>query len=332
MVMFVLVNLVLIAAILFRSQLQKNQKLKQDLTTHNPKLARALDQQLAMLENESFEQSVANLPDVNLFYWPGPLNLASGLGYGMGSGMVVVVQYVPLPKEAGQSDIDAVFSNRRFRKILDELRQMDKLAATQTINRELSKLTDSYLKLYDAELQSKSPDFTIEKIQGKTDIPGLAFVDNTHGEIVISGLRLGVLSLVWLAGQLGLPDCKLAVERVARIALKQRNQLYGDPALHRFFKNQMLYMASLYNRQILSTGLLGTAVGVDVNSLEKAVGIEWQERKLVSYRAVLTEYDLPVRSGMMKADDSLGATTVRFVSPLDDGQFDALLASLHLNL
>lgn len=284
----------------------------------------AIEQQIKELDHESFEQSVTNISDVNLFYWPGPVDVEYGFG--------AALQLVPLQKQTGQTDIEAIMSNRRFRKILVELDQMDKHAAAEILNRELSALTGLYLKLYDTEMRSLASEFTTEKLQSKSSIAGPAFASTAaQGDVVIRGARLGVLSLVWTAGLLNLSECKMAVERVVRISLQQRSSLYGDPKLHDFFKNQMLERASLYNRQILSSGLLGTMVGDDVNALGNVSGIEWQDRKLVSYRAQLTEYDLPVVSGGMKVDGAFVSTTVRFVSPLDDSQFDALLSGLRLN-
>lgn len=57
----------------------------------------------------------------------------------------------------------------------------------------------------------------------------------------------------------------------------------------------------------------------------KTAGIQWQQRKLTSYDAALTEFDKPALSGVMSPDHSGGSFTVIYVSPMRDTNFDALL-------
>jgi hypothetical protein len=121
------------------------------------------------------------------------------------------------------------------------------------------------------------------------------------------------------------------VENTARIALKQRTSLYEASNLHPFFRAEMLKRASLYNRQILSSALLGVVEGNAQSTIMKELELVWRERKISTYKAVLTEFDLPVRSGAMNPDYSLGSRTLKILAPLDDAKFDMLVEKCGVN-
>jgi len=191
-------------------------------------------------------------------------------------------------------------------------------------------LTD-YVRLYDVQTQRMVAAAHEIARQPNPVTPTFAINNVPENEIVIVGARLKVLALVWISGMLGLTDCNEEVERVARLAVKQRAFLYDNSTLDAFFRAQVLTMSSLYNRQILATGLLGVATNRTLQAFAlQATGVQWQKRKLASYKAALTEYDLPVRSGVMKADYSDGSLIVKFTSPMDDNHFEILLKELHL--
>ncbi len=293
--------------------------------TSAPELMARIDKDIAGLQNETLAESLQRLSDVNMFYWPGPSP----------AGASVVTSYIPLDAGVGDSDIDAIMSSRRFRKLLDELGRLDSTAASKNINEELSAATAEYLEIYEQDVKRLSAHFEIDKVSGQSFIAGPTFeIDNVpEGKLVIAGARLKVLSLVWIAGILKLDECKSSVENVARVARKQRDALYGDQSLHPFFRSQMLKLASVYNRRILISALHDvSADGVPVADVMEAAGIEWQERQLASYKAELTEFDLPVQSGVARPDYSRGSVTVRVVSPIDDQQFDALMEKLSTSL
>jgi len=201
------------------------------------------------------------------------------------------------------------------------------------VHRELSTAINEYLPLYNAEMRDSAPKLKTDRAAGRVFFLGPSFVIGNvpEGKVMIVGTRLKVLALVWVSGILGLNGCQDQVERVARLGVKQRTDLYDDPTLDATFKAEMLRMASLYNRQIISSGLLGLKTHRDHEALIlKAAGAEWRERKLAVYTAVLTEFDLLVRSGGRRPDYSRGSLTVKFVSPMNDASFDSLLKELHL--
>jgi hypothetical protein len=267
-------------------------------------------QDITKLKDESITESLAKLSDVNVFQ--APTHEAFG-----------AKAWIPLSAELDQDDLQAIMTSRPFRKVFEYLSSTNKAAAAQIVNRELSAGITEYLNMYEAEMLRTSSYFTLGKLAGRKDFSGPVFAIRVpEGEVVIRGARFRVLALVWTSGMLGLTGTKDQVERAARLAVKQRTDLYDDQTLHPFYKREMLREASLYNRQILSSGLLGVAGNRDLEaSAIKAVGVEWQERRLTLYN------DL---SGAREPDYSLGSLTVRFTAPMDDAHFDLLLKELHL--
>jgi hypothetical protein len=286
-----------------------------------PQFADKLEEQVARLKRESVAESVAKLSDVNMFYSPGPpIEEARTIA-------------LPLAEDVGQSDLEAIMSSRRFRKLFEEISKLDKAAASKMVCGALSAAITEYLPMYDAEMRRFAPHYKLEKLDGLNVISGPTFeiVDVPEGKIVVKGARLKVLALVWTSGMLGLSSCKDQVEHVARLAVKQRTDLYDDPTLHPFFKQIMLSRASLYNRQVISSGLLGAAANGNLSELAlKLAGGEWRERRLALYTAAVTEFDLPVRSGILKPDYLQGSLKVKFVSPMNDAHFDILLKEMHV--
>jgi hypothetical protein len=288
-----------------------------------PELAGRISAQVRQLQSESVTGSLAKLSDINMYHWPGPPPPAGRL----------VKAHIPLSADVGQSDLEAIMSNRRFRKSFVELKRIDRAKASEIIDQEFAAALTSYLPFYDLEMQRNAPHYKLDRIADNTVITGPTFaVGNApQGEEVIAGLRLKILGMVWIVGSLGLTDNKALVERVADLAVKQRAELYNDPTLHPFFRVQMLERASLYNRQLISSAFLGLVLDPRIEaSVLKAVGCEWQERTLGVYASELTEFDLPVRSGVMKPDYSRGSFSVKFLPPLNDAQFDLVLSKLEL--
>lgn len=316
----VAVNLALIGTIFLRHQTRKHGVADAELKAASPAIHARLPQQISVLERESHGDSLSKLGDVNLFYWPGPL---PSTAYSGG----LVVEYLPLDNGAGQTDVEAILSNRRFLKIMENLSKMDRTAVSKMLNSELARATKDYTELFATEMERFTPHYEEEKLIGRTSITGPTFVTGNvdEGKVVIAGARLKVLALVWMCGEMGLTDCRTNVENTARIALKQRTSLYEASNLHPFFRAEMLKRASLYNRQILSSALLGVVEGNAQSTIMKELELVWRERKISTYKAVLTEFDLPVRSGAMNPDYSLGSRTLKILAPLDDARFDLLV-------
>lgn len=316
-ILAVVANMAIVAAVIFRHRGNQHSLAAAELKQNAPKLQGRLAGQIAQLESESTKESLARLAQVDWYFWPGPKSEGGFVAIG-----------VPLSKETGQRDLEAIGSNRRFSKIFAESASMDRAVLSRMVSDELARGIEAYLKLYADEMQRLAPIYKKEKLIGQASYSGPTFVTGgtKDEEVVIVGLRLKILALVALSGTRNLSECKPHVERVVRIALLQRQELYEDASVVSPFKSEMLKWASLYNRQILGCALLQLSLGASDQTLTaRDVGLSWSETQLASFKAVLTEFDLPVRSGLAPADNSLGNWPIRFLNPLDDAQFDHLV-------
>jgi hypothetical protein len=284
-----------------------------------PLLASNIDKQVATLERETLPESVAKLSDVSAYYFTGPkLNIISTDNYDL-------------------EDLNLIMSNRRFLKSFSELSKIDKAAAAQIIKTNLSSALTSYSRAYDLTMNKAAPFFRVTTNTSVEHFDGISFQigvsPKDQGKETLLGLKLKVLTLVWISGMLNLTDNREQVERVVRTAIKQRMDLDNDPSLKLSFKLQMLEQASLYNRRILSVGLIGVTLkekGLETKAMN-AAGIQWQQHKLSKFDAAVTEYDRPVQSGIMAPDYSAGSVSVKFVSQLSETNFDILLKGIGFN-
>ena len=279
-----------------------------------PAYTAKVEKTVAGLQGETPSESVSNLYHVTEYFNPGP-----------------TADWIT-DENQNQVDLDAIMSNRRFRKAFSELGKMDKAAALQLVKTNLLSALSIYSSQYENCMKRAAPLF-----KGTNEFgPGLAFETGfikpeDAGKETLIGEKMKVFSLVWISGMLRLTDNREQVDQVVRYALKQKSELDNDPTLQPVFKNDMLSEASLYNRQILSSGLIGVTfqeAGTESDVMNK-VGIQWQQRKLAAYDAALTEFDKPVQSGVMAPDHSTGSLTVNFVSSMHDTNFDRLLQEIH---
>ena len=281
-----------------------------------PAYAAKVEKTVAGLQGETSSESVSNLSYVTDYFNPGP-----------------ATDYIT-DENQDQVALDEIMSNRRFRKSFNELGKMDKAAASQLVKTNLLSALATYSHLYELYLLHLAPGHK-NTTTNTVSVP-IAFISGfikpeDEGKETFMGEKMKVFSLVWISGMLRLTDNRELVEQVARLALKQKTELDNDPTLQPVFKNDMLMQASLYNRQILCSGLIGVtfkAAGMERDAM-KTAGIKWQQRTLVGYEAALTEFDKPTQSGMIAPDHSTGSLTVNFVSPMNDTNFDLLLQEIH---
>jgi len=279
-----------------------------------PAYAAKVEKTVAGLQGETPSQSVSNLYYVTDYFNPG-VQFNSGIS----------------EQNRDQADLEAILSNRRFRKVFSELGKMDKAKASQLVKTNLISALGNYSSLYERHLHSLMP---LGKITNSTQLIPITFVTGftkpeDAGKETIVGEKMKVLSLVWISGMLKLTDNQELVDQVARLALKQKAELDNDPTLESHLKENILWETSLYNRRILSSGLMGVSfkeTGMETNAM-KAAGVKWEQKTLVGYEAALTEYDKPFFP--MGADRSTGTITVNYVSYLTDANFDQLLQEIH---
>jgi len=285
-----------------------------ELKTANPAYADKVEKTVAGLQAETPAESVANLYYVTDYFNPG-VDFNSGIN----------------EQNLDQEDLEAIMSNRRFCKVFSELGKMDKAKASQLVKTNLISALGNYSSLYERHLHSLMP---FGKITNSTESLPITFVTGftkpeDAGKETIVGEKMKVFSLVWISGMLKLTDNQELVAQVARLALKQKADLDNDPTLKSHFKENILWDISLYNRRILSSGLMGVSfkeTGMETNAM-KAAGVKWEQKTLVGYEAALTEYDKPFFP--MGADRSTGTITVNYVSYMTVANFDQLLQEIH---
>jgi hypothetical protein len=269
------------------------------------------DEQVSVLRKETLAQSVENLSQAGMFFWPG-------------AGMQkydIRLEIFPLPSQVGYWDVEPVMSNRRFLKVLDELGKLPKEKASALVRSELKRALPWYKKLVAEDLEKAK-----EAIKPGVRPPSVGgFVIEPPGKPPTwTGLRFKILTLVLVAGNLELKECRpeiieIALEAKASYADYRRADKFNFASAYYLVRDE-----SLYSRQILATGLLGTSHGLDAAKHQQVL---LESRELTKFDAKATMYDLHGRLGAEPVDFTKGRLTVRWTAPLDDEGFDRLLAS-----
>jgi hypothetical protein len=258
-------------------------------------------------KGESLNDSLRNLSRVRAFFWPG-----AGISPSPVAGL-------PLHKTVGSWDADAVLSNRRFLKLLEELRRLPKEEAAKKVSECIRESLAQYKQAaakYEAEHESLfRPD--MEPRVGCV----FQISDRPDGPPTLVGRRFAILALVLLAGNLELNDSYPAVCEVVKEACAQRRHFSDPNCVNKRAGFSMLARGALYNRQILTTGLLGT-VG-KAKAFPAPVGSRRVIRKLTAFNAGVTPYE----SFLMSAppDYSRGTFDVSYLDMIDDPGFDLVV-------
>jgi len=295
--------------------------------SHGPLFER-VGSQIEKVAGESIKEAIHNLYHVNMFFWPGagPLN---------GRYVLEGDSLIPPSADVGGRDTKSILSNRRFLKVYEELSNMPVDEASALVSKELNLSFQQYLSAYSQDPQILSDRLTVSSIEKmlaedpNQPIVGLGWISETpeESEMTLLGLRFKVLSLVWIAGSLELKATDAAVQEVIREAIRQRDGLYSDRSQSAFYKYQVLSQASLYNRQILVTGLLGTSARSGyLYSQIAQIGLERKKIRSTLFDAVATEYDQLVRFGPMRPDYAKGELYIYCFSAMNDETFDKAIS------
>lgn len=262
---------------------------------------------------------MAKLAEVNPYFFPGPP---------LHDSFTVPNNPIPLAASEGADDLEAIMSNRRFRKVVGDLGKMEKSAVAKLINKELATALDEYQQFYDEYATMKDPMLADDGTPRSGSSVAMT-IQTPDGKTVMTGARLKVLALAWIAGMLELDDCRTQIGQVADLALQQRTNFYEHPNWSPTFRADMVARISLFNRQILGTALAGvTRNRAAVSDSIEQADVSWQTRDLVSYLATQTEYDHAVFRDGLTPDGSKGSRTYRYLSPMSDETFDGLRAKL----
>lgn len=214
-----------------------------------------VSEQIAMCKDESLDQSLAWLNDVNLFFMTGPNN--------PGSITMEVLSFNSLSEDDEFWTVRVIMGNRRVAKLYEELGTLPQKVAAARINKSIEANLSRYLVVYAGHEWIHTKDHYLlrdKRNSGSSTSTGVEFISHAgRNDETLSGLRYATLSLVWLAGALGLDECHSAVVRVAREAIEQRETVYNDDIHHDAYKRSILKHHALYNRMVLGNALLATA-------------------------------------------------------------------------
>jgi hypothetical protein len=88
----------------------------------------------------------------------------------------------------------------------------------------------------------------------------------------------------------------------------------------------VLAFASLYNRQILATGVLGISIEAEKgDEILKNKGCKMASERLTKFDSPVAVYDLSRRQEGKATYYSEGELNIKYLSPLDDSAFDNLI-------
>lgn len=273
--------------------------------------------QIGIFKNESLEESISKLYEVESYYWPG----AKHSGF--------FNPAFPLGPDIGQLDIDRIMSNRRFLKVYQEMSYISKKEADILLNKEIRRSLSEYQTLFEEYMLKNKPYFDSLKSGRIPDSGPVYQISNRKdGSPTLAGIRLKVLSLVLLAGNLKLDGTQEVVKEVTANAVKRKEQLYMDPFSNSNVSTDLLVNAGLYNRQILITGILGTTFSAEKEKqFLEHMNCYKQKKTLTHFNANATEYDLhsEKQGGPTPIDYSEGTIEIEYIEPIDDSTFELML-------
>ena len=272
-----------------------------------------IDAQVEILKKESLEESLSMLSEIEMYYWPGA----------MGSGMMFTGMTF-----TGKDDMHKVMSNRRFLKVFYELSILPKERAEVLLRREI----EGALIEYKALLKDYLTEFSHYFAPGAKPVGGPSFRigNNPDNTPTFLGARFKLFALVLIAGNLRLQGLQPVIDVVLQQAQQEKRFYNNVDQVNERAAWGMLGRGSLYNRQILMTALVGTAIDLDkANTFCEDLGIKWKTKKLTRYNAAATPYDLLTRGGgPFPVDFSQGEIVVRYFDSLTDAELDKIVGEL----
>ncbi len=128
-----------------------------------------------------------------------------------------------------------------------------------------------------------------------------------------------------IAGNLQNEECHAAVKEIGKKAVVQREEAISSKEHHVVYRYHLLRYASLYNRQILATALIGTSpkggLGSEQVTERKA---EWVTSKLTKFGASATTYDRHYKHGAIKIPEAAKQLDATYLKHSDDDEFDQI--------
>lgn len=273
---------------------------------------------IQILDKETVELSLRRLDEYNMYTWGGAwMDYEKSTWSGE--------KEIPLKPGVCRADLIAIMANRRFLKLIEKLSLLPKNEAADLLSKEIMSALSQYTKLWDEQMEYAE---YLKRKPYRT--PGKPTRDlallRGDGKPTLVAVRLKVLALLFLAGNLQLHGTQPAINKVLEVGIRQRNMFYENPIFDKGACAPMLVWAGLYQRQILGTAVLGTYVdSAKQKEILKQFGCKFKSERLTRYNAAVTPYDLHTVRKRIPADYSKGELTVKYLEPLNDSKFDDIV-------
>lgn len=273
---------------------------------------------IQILDKEPVELSLNRLDEYSMYTWGG-----------------VWIEYekstwsgekeIPLKPGVCRADLIAIMANRRFLKLIEKLSLLPKAKAADLVSKEIMSALSQYTKLWDEQMEYS--EFLKRKPYKTPGKPTRALaLWREDGKPTLVAVRLKVLALLLLAGNLQLEGTQPAVTKVLQAGIGQRTMFYENPIFDKGACAPMLVWTGLYQRQILGTAVLGTYVdSAKQKEILKQFGCKLKSEKLTRYNSAVTRYGPRHRRDFVPVDYSKGELTVKYLEPLNDSKFDDIV-------
>jgi hypothetical protein len=263
-----------------------------------------------VLEKESIEVSLSRLDEYQMYmFW---------VNY---DGTVFGDTQFPLNPMVGEDDVFHIVTNRRFIRLVDRLAAVPRNDASNMIARELTAAHRLYKRLWEEQMLS-SEDLKKERYR-TPDKPSHGLeVLRQDGRPTLVAVRLKVLALLMLAGNLQLDQLRPLITQIIDEALTQRDEFQTNPIYRKGPVAFMLTKGGLYQRQVLATAALGTAAQLSQQEdICKTSGAELKRVNLIGHLRASARW--PQYTQDLPEDIEV---VIRRVGPISDSQFDSIIA------
>lgn len=272
-----------------------------------------IQEQIIELRNETISASIARLTSLNMYNWPGPMNMESE----------VRLEFPPVPT-SGISDFQRVLSNRRFSKVFSELSKLSRQEAEDYVSGALIESMESYrgsiskaLNNYKAAAETSTENGILVGLPRPLS-------DSSDGQSQLAGDRMSMFALATLAGELGLAGCRNEIDEFVTEALSGRNAI-ENAGLGSFLRADALQTIALSNRYVLAVAILGTLDSGNAiqDHTKSPVPFEWSMIELTAYDALRSPFDHPDQG--IPVDYERGIFPISFPVSISEDQFQQLL-------
>jgi len=163
----------------------------------------------------------------------------------------------PVSLSFGNEDVSRIHNNPRFRYALEVLEAMAPQDRELLLGEHLRASLALFESAYQREVYGQSEWFSLDKLNAPMPL-GLGPWANTDGTPTLSGLRLGTLALVHLAGQLEARTLHSEIVAISKGEIERRKFFYDETQVNTRAAVYAL-MDALYNRGVLAMAIKRTA-------------------------------------------------------------------------